>query len=602
MPVAPLTPDQATQVAEAARLLESRRPREAAEAVAQIVADGCSHPDPLMIYSMACEQLGMSRDAVGACQAALQASPERADLWAALGRLIHEQGQHDDAVGLLEQSLSIDPANADAWYNLGLAAGAAGHLDRAVEAVQRATELRPAWPMAWGGLGHAQERAGDLDAAEASLRRALVLDPALESARFALVAVLRRLSEADEASKVAERSQLAETRLMAAHALADAAREEAPDRYRSLLRMRPDLIEGHEFFARLMPQLGRIGEAFDTYREGLAAAPSLDLYLSAMRSARDLGETDVLQGWIDEARGRFGALPDFTIFEALVRARQGDSEAALAMLEPLAASGRADVLNHCAYLRLKSGDLDQAEAHALAATRADFTDQLAWACLTIVWRLKEDERERWLADYDRFVMPIMLDPPEGHASIEDFLGALATELHALHNTEQHPADQSLRNGTQTRGHLFDRRSSLIRALAAGVRRQVSERVSQLPQDPTHPFLGRDRGIPKFLGSWSVRLRSGGFHIGHIHNQGWLSSALYVELPEGVGQGKPGEASPGALQFGVPHSDFGIDLPPRRIEQPEVGRLVIFPSYFWHGTLPFDSDAQRLTVAFDMAPA
>jgi hypothetical protein len=35
--------------------------------------------------------------------------------------------------------------------------------------------------------------------------------------------------------------------------------------------------------------------------------------------------------------------------------------------------------------------------------------------------------------------------------------------------------------------------------------------------------------------------------------------------------------------------------------PEVGLLVLFPSYFWHGTLPFKSEEPRLTVAFDAVP-
>jgi len=36
-------------------------------------------------------------------------------------------------------------------------------------------------------------------------------------------------------------------------------------------------------------------------------------------------------------------------------------------------------------------------------------------------------------------------------------------------------------------------------------------------------------------------------------------------------------------------------------RPEVGLLVLFPSYFWHGTLPFHSEQLRLTVAFDVVP-
>jgi hypothetical protein len=37
-------------------------------------------------------------------------------------------------------------------------------------------------------------------------------------------------------------------------------------------------------------------------------------------------------------------------------------------------------------------------------------------------------------------------------------------------------------------------------------------------------------------------------------------------------------------------------------KPEPGRLVLFPSYMWHGTAPFSGDAERLTIAFDLLPA
>ena len=37
-------------------------------------------------------------------------------------------------------------------------------------------------------------------------------------------------------------------------------------------------------------------------------------------------------------------------------------------------------------------------------------------------------------------------------------------------------------------------------------------------------------------------------------------------------------------------------------QPAPGLLALFPSYFWHGTVPFGGDDTRLTIAFDLVPA
>jgi len=46
-------------------------------------------------------------------------------------------------------------------------------------------------------------------------------------------------------------------------------------------------------------------------------------------------------------------------------------------------------------------------------------------------------------------------------------------------------------------------------------------------------------------------------------------------------------------------------PPLRAEfylRPQPGLLVLFPSYMWHGTVPFSGTQTRLTIAFDIVPA
>jgi hypothetical protein len=42
--------------------------------------------------------------------------------------------------------------------------------------------------------------------------------------------------------------------------------------------------------------------------------------------------------------------------------------------------------------------------------------------------------------------------------------------------------------------------------------------------------------------------------------------------------------------------------PEMFVKPIVGRLVLFPSFYWHGTVPFASDSDRMTIAFDVVPA
>ncbi len=40
-------------------------------------------------------------------------------------------------------------------------------------------------------------------------------------------------------------------------------------------------------------------------------------------------------------------------------------------------------------------------------------------------------------------------------------------------------------------------------------------------------------------------------------------------------------------------------PEVRFYRPEEGLMFLFPSYFYHRTVPFESEQQRVSVAFDI---
>jgi hypothetical protein len=61
----------------------------------------------------------------------------------------------------------------------------------------------------------------------------------------------------------------------------------------------------------------------------------------------------------------------------------------------------------------------------------------------------------------------------------------------------------------------------------------------------------------------------------------------------------GESRAAWLKFGEP--GLRLALPPEHFVRPEAGMLVLFPSYFWHGTVPFTTGGDRLTAAFDVLP-
>lgn len=259
-------------------------------------------------------------------------------------------------------------------------------------------------------------------------------------------------------------------------------------------------------------------------------------------------------------------------------------------------------LNAYTRLALRLQRWQQAGQLATEAVRIDALNQEGWANLAIIWRMLDDPREHWLCDYERLIGVVDIATPHGYADVPAFLQALGTRLDSLHLATREPINQSVRRGSQTQGRLFGRPDPEIVAAQAVLVSAVEQWLASLPDDPRHPFLGRRprSGKVAVTGSWSVKLRSSGHHANHVHPRGWISSAFYVRLPPAMLAQDVGDRA-GCIQFGQPLERLGLDLPARRIVRPEPGKLVLFPSYLWHGTVPFVDAVPRLSIAFDMRP-
>ena len=117
--------------------------------------------------------------------------------------------------------------------------------------------------------------------------------------------------------------------------------------------------------------------------------------------------------------------------------------------------------------------------------------------------------------------------------------------------------------------------------------------------PQPPLRARNQHAYRFSGAWSVRLRTQGFHRLHIHPNGWISSACYIELRASMLREDGNE---GILGFGAPGILTRPALTAEHHIRPRPGMPVLFPSYLWHVTVPFDGPGTRLTVAFDAVPS
>jgi Putative 2OG-Fe(II) oxygenase len=87
---------------------------------------------------------------------------------------------------------------------------------------------------------------------------------------------------------------------------------------------------------------------------------------------------------------------------------------------------------------------------------------------------------------------------------------------------------------------------------------------------------------------------------HIHLDGYLSGVYYPQLPDLLGVPEQGQA--GFFELGPPPEQFPIKAATDSlVVRPEEGLMLLFPSYFYHRTIPFESSQRRISIAFDAVP-
>ena len=365
--------------------------------------------------------------------------------------------------------------------------------------------------------------------------------------------------------------------------------EQAVQELGAALGNNPGWIEGHRQYAQLCALMGRPESAFATLDLTVLAFPqSLEPWLAAISLAMSGGGYAAALDYAERATAHHEGEPRIAELRAAALDESDRSVEAASLYARLGEAGdqagAVRRLRHHLRLRNPAAALKTAEPW-LASVHATEV----WPYVSLAWRLLGDRHAEWLEGQAGLIRQIDLDP--------DAIGlpALAERLRSIHATSGRFLDQSVRFGTQTNGPLFARiEPEIVRAKAA-LEVAVAQYVAGLPpQDAHHPQLApkRDRP-PRFAGSWSVRLSEAGFHTNHHHPQGWFSSAFYVALPDEL------SGTEGQLELGGGPPELGLELEPLLRIDPQPGRLAVFPSTMWHGTLPF-SKGERMSIAFDVA--
>lgn len=461
-------------------------------------------------------------------------------LRAALAAL--ETGEVARALALVEPFTRRNPTDADAQALLGQALSIAGKSHEAIAAFEAACALRPDRAGFRFNLGMAHLGAGQFGQA---------------------VDVLTPLT-----AMSADDAELWEA-LGAAHlGLHDPAA--AIECLKRALTIAPDHMTAHTHMGDALQKSGDADGAVQAYRKALALAPD---HVPALNN---LGAALIERGALQEAR------------DLLERATKQDRQ-----------HTRARINLGMAQLHLEN---PKAALEAFNdCLRIDPLNRwgIAYRDLT---RLQLGElKPNGFAD----ALRPLISQDDLRAPYEGFEQDLAAELNSHPNRRRDVAGTATTNGDDALD-LFSHKGPALEALEVLLRQAIDRRIAQIEFTPGHPLFGWKPEAYR-LDIWATFLRSGGYQYAHIHPTGWLSGVYYVQLPSsdgagGMGAGGDNHDIAGWIEFGPPDISFPITARPEPMHfEPKVRRLLLFPSYAYHRTIPFEGASDRISIAFDVRP-
>jgi tetratricopeptide (TPR) repeat protein len=593
----------------------------------------------------------------------VQMAPRFVEAHRLLAGALQALGDNPGAEKALRTAVAIDPGWAPAQAALGELLANSGRLDEAERALRLALASGRSYPRAALALAlllNKANRAQDVLDVTASFAAAAQADPDLLTQRAVAFAALERhddaialyrriagalpdhagaelnLAAALEAagqhreaestarSAITKGANSPEAHFVHARALIASNRfDEAEVALREILRQRPTFVDAQQNLAQLIwMRSGDLAAASEHLDATLRTHPDDDALHAIKAILLDgAGDARAAYAWLAE-RARRPAASVNLLLAAGQAASKFDPQLAHELAQRAVQSAPAHALANrlLAESLLGLGAADEAQQLVERLLRTTPDDQYLIALQTTVWRLRRDTRYAEFCDYARMARSWIIDTPPGWSDLASYLRDLSASLKRLHALHTHPLTQSLRHGSQTTQNLQQSDDPAIRAFFHAIDGPIQRHIETIGSG-ADPLRLRNAGTWRIKGIWSVRLRTQGYHTNHVHPQGWLSSACYIELPTAVlatpkeaALNHPGSvastspqpsgsaaAKQGWLKFGEPGIATVPPLAPEYFIRPEPGLLALFPSYFWHGTVPFGGDDTRLSIAFDLVP-
>lgn len=452
---------------------------------------------------------------------------------------------------------------------LGLAQDGLFKFSDAVASYSKALTLQPNMPDLQFNLAIALTNIGQLEEAVSSYRKAIALQPQFFEAYGNLGTVLQKQGKL----------------------------EEAIVSYKQGLSINPQDARGHFNLGTALRDNGNLAAAITSYQQAINFFPNYtDAHNNLGETLRDQGDMQAAVKSYQHALTLNPQHPsaNYNMAEFLYLAKRFDE--AIPFFETSQLDDWQARSLYCLY-KAEHYEMFKANLDHLAATAPHTSPFIATLATHYAINFNVENPYNYCKNGFDYVyqksIPALSIPDS--KLLEDL-------LNDINNTEIAERKQGMLHfGTQSAGNLFKRPEASFRVLSELIKQEFIHYKDRYA-DADCELIKSFPSTLEFTSSWYVKMRQGGHLDPHIHEIGWISGAVYLAMPKN--KQHPDE---GCFEYGIHGDEYPIKQPqkhhnfPAELLAPNVGDIVLFPSSLFHRTVPFNSNEERICIAFDLMP-
>jgi len=556
-----------------------------------------------------------------------QEFPESQFAWKVLGAILMKTNRSSESLFPNQRAVKINPEDPLAHNNLGTSLKDLRRYEEAKSCFQKAITFKPDFAEAYNNLGTTLKELSKLKEAEASYRQAIILKPDYVKAHFNLGVTLYSLDRFEETSicynqVIALKPHFAEAHFNLGITLKAMGKlEEAEASYRQAITHKADYAEAYNNLGNILKELGRLNEAEASLRT------SISHKINFPQAHNNLGNILRELGRLNEAEASYRKGITLKVKYAEAHHNLGITLKELGRLEEAEAAykkaiklkeGYSQAYQNLGIMLQELGRLDEAADQLKLSTtvisnayllrcfykldqQSNFDNQLNYILNqghnnALIGSLISQSNIRYGFDQHN---PFCNEPLKyvyetsllERCDFETIFIKAATQILNDHQV-QYKNQGLLLNGIQTAGNIFTQSIEATDIIQNIIHHELKNYLKNF-KNSTEGFI-TSWPTNYDLNGWLVSMDSGGELTPHMHERGWVSGSIYINVPP------KSKKYSGNLVVGLEDGENAETDNTKSIDV-VTGSLCLFPSSLHHYTIPFESSEDRVVLAFDIIP-